>query len=43
MLEIVDPSVDELVAMAAACDREGIRKRLVQLLPDHDANHRLDV
>ena len=30
--------VEELAALARACDRDGIRRRLVELLPDHDAH-----
>lgn len=35
--------VEELVGLARACDRDGIRRRLVELLPDHDAHRPADV
>ena len=35
--------VAELAELAHACDRDAIRRRLVELLPDHDARSSIDV
>jgi hypothetical protein len=35
--------VAELTELAHACDRDAIRRRLVELLPDHDARFSIDV
>ena len=35
--------VGGLVELARVCDREGIRRRLAELIPDHEANRPLDV
>ena len=34
---VADRAVDELAALARSCDRAAIRRRLVELLPDHEA------